>query len=182
MRRQFRPIHLLLLALAGCPQRLPPPPDAGQTDAGPIDAGIAEPPRVPLEIRVHASLPDGGAAPLDFGQHKRPLVEPVRSLQLTANLPLRNYRVRLFDEAERAVVSDDRAEDLPDSLRYEISLPEPLRSGQRYAIVLDAQTGGAFTDARGDAHADVRLEIQVSGEREKASKKKPAKKPKKKRR
>lgn len=169
----------LSLALTACPKPSPPLPDAAVAATQILDSGSAPP---DLEVSVTVSLPDGGTLPLDFTQ-PRPALDPAAKLLLSTNLPLSNYRIRVFDEADRAMPSDDRAEERPHSLRYEIALSEPLRSGNRYAIVLDAQTGSSMTDASGRTHRDLRLELQVNGEKGKPPlKAKPAKKKPKRRR
>jgi hypothetical protein len=84
-----------------------------------------------------------------------------------SNLALRNYRIRLFDEVDRAMVSDDAAEESADGLLYRISLPAPLKTGNKYTLVIDAQTGTSMTDAQGRELEDVRVPFQVAGEEEK---------------
>jgi hypothetical protein len=83
--------------------------------------------------------------------------------------------VRLFDEVDRAMVSDDTASDGPKGLDYRINFHEPLKTGHRYALVIDGATGAAFQDSSGQSHSDIRLEFQISGEKEKPPPK-PAKK------
>jgi hypothetical protein len=88
-------------------------------------------------------------------------------LELRSSIGLRNYRIRIFDEADRAMVSDDSAEETPNGVNYRISLPTPLKSGHKYTLVLDAQTGSTFTDTQGREIQDLRLEFQIAGEKEK---------------
>lgn len=98
----------------------------------------------------------------------RTLIEPTQQLELSSNLPLRNYRIRIFDEADRAVVSDDAAENTSHGMRYQVLLREPLLAGHRYAVVIESETGPSFVDGDGAPQPDQRLELQVMGEREKA--------------
>jgi hypothetical protein len=65
------------------------------------------------------------------------------------------------------MISDDSAEETPDGVIYRITVPTPLKSGHKYTVVLDAQTGTAFTDALGRELQDLRLEFQIAGEKEK---------------
>jgi hypothetical protein len=97
----------------------------------------------------------------------RPVIDPTSALELRSTLVLRNYRIRLFDEAERAMVSDDSAEESPSGLLYRISLPTPLKTGHKYTLVIDAQTGTSMTDSQGREVPDMRIPFQVSGEKEK---------------
>jgi len=110
----------------------------------------------------------------------RPLIEPTSTLELRGSQPIHNYRVRVFDEADRALSSDDAAEESSTGWVYRISLPTPLKTGHRYVLVIDAQSGTSMTDAQGHELADVRLAFQVSGEKEKPPP--PAKKQKQRRR
>ncbi|HEX8706595.1 MAG TPA: hypothetical protein VF815_47620, partial [Myxococcaceae bacterium] len=93
-----------------------------------------------------------------------------------SSLGLRNYRVRLFDEVDRAMISDDTAEESPEGVVYRITLPTPLKSGHKYTLVLDAQTGTTFTDALGRELQDLRIEFQIAGEKEKDKPPEPKKK------
>jgi hypothetical protein len=146
--------------------------DAGTpADAGPsvVDAG----PELPsLIFTLQEHLLDGGVADVPIEPGARPTIDPAAGFELGSNTRLSDYRVRLFDEADRVVPSDDGAEDAARGLRYHIALGEPLKPGHRYALLLDAQTGTTFTDALGRSHPDLRLEFQVAGERERPPKKK----------
>jgi hypothetical protein len=165
-------------AVAGCPKPSVPPTDAGITAAEPeMDAGIADPGLASFTLQY--TLPDAGleAIPLVGEEEGRPLIDPTSMLELRSSLGLRNHRVRLFDEAERAMVSDDTAEESANGLLYRLSLPTPLKAGHKYTLVIDAQTGTSMTDSQGRELPDVRIPFQVSGEKEK-----PAPPPKKQRR
>ncbi len=165
--RRWGSSALLVLLLTSCPgrRRLPNPIDAG---APSLDAGIAaEPPVAPLVLTVRQELADGGMASLDFDAGHPPELDPTRHLQLSTNLPIHNYRVRVFDEADRSIASDDLAQDSAAGLDYQIHFSENLKTGHRYVLVIDAQTGDSVLDAHGRALVDQRLEFQVLGPREK---------------
>lgn len=169
----------LIVSALSC-RKAPPVADAGVSvdAAAEVDAGASK----NLELQLEAKLLDGGTVLLPGNAEAPVRLDPANGLVVTTNLPLRNYRIRLFDEADRAVPSDDRAEDLAQALRYELTLQEPLKSGYRYALVLDAQSGAQMVDLQGNTHPDVRLGLQINGEKQKpAPKKQPAKKRKKKR-
>jgi len=156
---------LASLVLAGCPKKDQPAgtPDGGLTEAPPADAGTQ--PLVTFDIQYQA--PDAGMSPLTLAPGETPLIEPTSSIELRAKPGLRNYRVRLFDEAERAMVTDDVADDSPEQLVYRINLPTPLKAGHEYTLVVDAQTGSSMTDAQGRDVEDLRAEFKIAGEKEK---------------
>ncbi|WNG47307.1 hypothetical protein F0U60_26655 [Archangium minus] len=155
------------LVVAGCPKPSAPTEDAGVTapepDAG-TDAGLG-----PASFTLQYALADAGmeSIPLVGEEEGRPLIDPTSTLEVRSSLALRNYRIRLFDEVDRAMVSDDAAEESPNGLLYRISLPTPLKTGHKYTLVIDAQTGTSMTDSQGREVADVRIPFQVSGEKEK---------------
>ena len=170
MRRFRSPRLAIAVALAaaalqtGCPDKQPPQADAGATAV--VDAGPPAP--TELVLSITAEIPDAGTVAIPTAQDERPLIEPAQALVVTTNMPVRNYRIRVFDEADRAMVSDDTAEERPDgTLLYRIQFPEPLKTGHRYALVLDAQTGSFALDATGRELPEQRIEFQVAGEKEK---------------
>jgi hypothetical protein len=156
------------LGVAGCPKPSVPAEDAGTavTDSLP-DAAFVAP--GPASFTLRYTLADAGmeSIPVVGEEEGRPIVEPTSALELRSSRTLRNYRVRLFDESDRALVSDDTAEESSDGVLYRISLPTPLKSGHGYVLVIDAQSGASMTDAQGQEVADIRMPFQVSGEKEK---------------
>ncbi|WP_408890368.1 hypothetical protein ACJ2CR_05945 [Myxococcus faecalis] len=156
-----------LLALTGCPDKTAP----GAPDAS--VAAVPEAPKTPPPTTFalrYQPLADAGTsdlAEISLEPGDKPLIQPTSSLELTASHGLRNYRVRLFDEAERAMVSDDVAEESDDKLVYRIVLPQPLKTGFSYTLVVDAQTGTAFTDTLGREVDELRTTFQIAGEKEK---------------
>ncbi|ADO72096.1 conserved uncharacterized protein [Stigmatella aurantiaca DW4/3-1] len=166
------------LILTGCPDKQPTGPlDSGTvTDAVP-DAGSGP---VATSFTLRYQLGDAGLEPIAMTVDERPSIEPTSVLELRSSRPLRNYRIRLFDEADRAMISDDSVEESADGIVYRITLPNPLKTGHRYTLVADAQTGAAFTDSLGRELEDLRFEFQVAGEKEKPAP--PPKKDPKKRR
>ncbi|HYX93182.1 MAG TPA: hypothetical protein VE782_16570 [Myxococcaceae bacterium] len=113
-----------------------------------------------------AEVPDAGSVPIPKSAEAPPEIPPVQALVLETNLALQNYRVRVFDEADRAMVSDDEAEDADGGVRYRIQFPQPLATGHRYAMVVDAQTGPELIDSLGRSHDDFRLEFRIAGDKE----------------
>jgi hypothetical protein len=178
MRIRSEALLPLLFLPAACsrqPTQATAPPDAAVASVE--DAGAPDS-RVSLSIRER--LLDGGLESIEIQPNARTPIEPTQQLEVSTNAPLVNYRIRVFDEADRAMVSDDVAESSDGQLDYRINFHEPLKPGHRYTLVLDAQSGSAFSDQRGNEQAERRLELQVAGERQKV----PAKKnvPKKRRR
>lgn len=182
MRLRIRLLLACCLSLAplACREQPAGAPDAGAA-AAPADGGD-QPAVIPdvVTFTLTETLLDAGVQGIVFGGSERPLVEPTQLLELRTDLGLTNHRVRLLDEAGRAMVSDDEAADSSSGFVYRISLPEPLKTGHRYTLVIDAQTGATITDAAGRPVPDQRFEFQVAGEKEKPAP--PPKKPARKRR
>lgn len=150
--------------LTGCPDKTPQAPvDGGSTSA--TATPDAAPEAVAFTLQYQA--PDAGLALIPLSLEEKPLVEPTSDLELRSTLPLRNYRVRLMDEADRAMVSDDSVTESDDGLVYRIHLPQPLKTGYSYTLVVDAQTGTAFQDSRGRDVDDLRAAFQIAGDKEK---------------
>lgn len=152
--------------LTGCPDKQPTSlTDGGVAEAPPQDSGPATP--APAAFTVRYQRADGAMEAIPLAVEERPTIDATSVLELQSSIGLRNYRIRLFDEAERAMVSDDSADESPTGVTYRISLPAPLKSGHKYTVVLDAQTGSTMTDALGREVQDLRFEFQVAGEKEK---------------
>jgi hypothetical protein len=155
-----------LLFVCACPVRTHPIEDAGLPQGAAVDAGVPDAGPAELAFNVHVAFADGGEGELPVEPGSRPAIDPPVSLELNASAVLRNYRVRLFDEGDRVVPSDDQAEQADGGTRYRIRFVDPLKPGRRYALVIDAQSGQAFSDAFGREHPDVRVGFVTSGERE----------------
>ncbi len=172
---------MLALVLAGCPKPQQPADQDGGTAEAPAtspDTPAGAPPLVTFTLQYEAPA-DAGLAAIPISPDEKPLIEPTSVLELRSTPGLKNYRVRIFDESERAMVSDDVVEDSAAGLVYRISLPTPLKTGHEYTLVVDAQTGTAITDALGREVEDLRAEFKIAGEKEKPP---PPAKPGKKRR
>jgi hypothetical protein len=146
---------------AGCPTPAPVAPDAGVIVAV-LDAG----PTAPLALDLLVALPDGGTERHALLGLETPVVSPAQRLVLESNRPLHNARVRVMDESDRALESDDVPEESTTVLRYHIDLLRPLEPGHRYAVLVDAQSGATFDDGTGKEVPEQRLEFRTSGERE----------------
>jgi hypothetical protein len=159
---------LVLVGLIACQGRSAQISAPDAASAAPIASAPSSAPALPeLQISITAEVPDAGLVPIPFSGGEQPEIPPVRTLVVETNLPLQNYRVRVFDEADRAMVSDDEAEHADGGLRYRIQFPELLPTGHRYAMVLDPQTGAQLLDSHGRSHDDVRLEFRIAGEKAK---------------
>ncbi len=157
---------LLPLIAGGCPKDRP----SEMNDAAlsvTSDAGPNPPPeRLVLTLRHQVS--DGGMEMVGFDGGIGPEIEPTRLLELTTNFSIHNYRIRVFDELDRALVSDDLATEGDHNLQYQIRFPSLLQRGHRYTLLIDAQTGESILDPQGRPQSEQRLEFQVAGPREKA--------------
>ncbi|MCP3099334.1 hypothetical protein LZ198_10675 [Myxococcus sp. K15C18031901] len=152
------------LFLTGCPDKPTDTPDSG---SGTATAPEPPKPPPPTAFSLSYQAPDASLAQVSLEPGDKPLIQQTSALELRTNHGLRNYRVRLFDEAERAMVSDDSAEEADSGLVYRINLPQPLKTGFSYTLVVDAQTGNAFTDTLGREVEELRTTFQVAGEKEK---------------
>ena len=146
---------------AGCTRPLPTVADAGAPLAV-VDAG----PVIPLALDLLVGLPDGGTERHALLGLETPVVPPSRQLLVESNRPLHNVRIRVMDESDRALESDDVPEESPTSLRYHIDLLRALEPGHRYAVLVDAQSGATFDDGSGKESPEQRLEFRTSGDRE----------------
>jgi hypothetical protein len=160
----------LLLALLACQSR-PGVHDAGNPLASAsTDAGST----LTLELQLEARLADGGVARAPLDSSTVAVLPVTQSLDVTGNLALHNYRLRILDELDRALSSDDVPEETRGGIRYHIALLAPLRSGHRYTVLLDAQSGATLDNGNGVALDEQRFEFRTEGEREKDT---PAKRP-----
>jgi hypothetical protein len=152
----------VLGATAGCTRSVPVAvADAGATVAL-VDAG----PVVPLTLDLLFDLPDGGTERHALLGLETPVVPPTQQLLVESNRPLHNARIRVMDESDRALESNDLPEESSAALRYHIELLRPLEPGHRYAVLVDAQSGATFDDGSGKEIPEQRLEFRTSGERE----------------
>jgi hypothetical protein len=154
-------LSALLVTASACRSR-PSTRDAGVAVQLPrFDAGS---PHVLLLV-IEATLSDGGVVREPLDTSNSALLPPTQALEVTANLPLHNYRLRILDELDRALASDDTPEETGTGLHYHIALVAPQRSGHRYTVQLDAQSGATFDDGSGVALNEMRLEFRTEGER-----------------
>jgi hypothetical protein len=161
--RTWLTVFSLMLLLPAC-RAHPGLADAGATSAsGPLDAGS----RVVLELHIEVHLPDGGVVQALLDTSAAAVLPVTRAMDVAVNLPLHNYRLRVLDEVDRALASDDVPEETHGKLRYHIAFMAPLRSGHRYTVLLDAQSGATFDDGSGAALNEQRFEFRTEGEREK---------------
>lgn len=166
--RAHRVVVLVLSAavsfvLPACPDRSTSAVDAGP--AAPPDAG--PPVLEDLELTITADVPDAGTVSLELKPDTVVEVPQASALTITTNLRLHDFRIRVVDEGDRGLVSDDVSDVTATGNAYRIVFPEPLKTGYRYAIVVDSQSGGPIEDATGRTHPDQRLSFKVAGEREK---------------
>jgi hypothetical protein len=178
---------LMAFLLTACPPAVPPGPDAAAPgpdasvpeDAVTIDAGPPAP--LALTVTARATVPNADAGTALTPEVETAEVAPESVFEV--ELPhLADVRVRLFDDAERAVPSSDRLE-LGQPTRYRLAPTEPLVPGSRYTLAIDGLKGDLPTDPAGRAYNAVRLPLRTSGEKPEPpaakaakSKKKPGKK------
>ncbi len=162
--RRWRPaLGAILILTAGCSPRLRAAADAGAFLVASADAGQAS----ALEFRIEAQRPDGGRVSAVLDPALVAVLPVTSTLDVTANLPLQNYRIRIFDEIDRALPSDDSPEEASGGLRYHVGLLAPLRAGHRYVVLVDAQKGSVFEVGSGGSQSESRFEFRTEGDREK---------------
>jgi hypothetical protein len=131
---------------------------AAEVDAGPpiIDAG--PPPPSSLEPTVLASFRDGGSSPVTAKSE----IDAATALTISLPIKLKDFRIRLLDFREQIVTSDDEL--MADGRTYVITLPEPLKTGRGYSLVLDAELGPIVTDDSGGTWNDWELAFRIAGD------------------
>ena len=152
----------VLGATAGCSRSVP----VAVTDAGATVVVVDAGPAIPLTLDLVLDLADGGTERHALLGLETPVVSPTRHLLVESNRPLHNVRIRVMDESDRALESNDVPEESPTALRYHIELLRPLDPGHRYAVLVDAQSGATFDDGSGKEMPEQRLEFRTGGERE----------------
>jgi hypothetical protein len=152
----------VLGATAGCNRPVP----VAVADAGATVAVMDGGPVVPLTLDLLVGLPDGGTERHALLGLETPVVSPTGQLVVESNRPLHNVRIRVMDESDRTLESNDAPEESATVLRYHIELLHPLEAGHRYAVLVDAQSGATFDDGSGTELPEQRLEFRTSGERE----------------
>ena len=150
---------MLALGAPACRPVERPVADAGPP-APPPDAGLLP----PLTLDLEVALPDGGMERHALLGLETPLVTPGQLLTVESNRRLHNARIRVMDDADRALSSDDVLEEGPGGLRYRISLLSPLEPGHGYALLIDPQSGTTLDDGTGRELPEQRLEFRTSGE------------------
>jgi hypothetical protein len=161
MARWQRRGLVLSVFCAACRPVPIPGPDAG-ADGGSPDAGTL----APFALALVVSSPDGGVERYPLLGLETPVVVPSTHLALESNRRLHNARIRVLDESDRALPSDDVPEETTDGLRYRIDLLAPLEAGHRYEVLVDAQSGATLDDGTGREIPEQRLEFRTSGERQ----------------
>jgi len=119
-----------------------------------------------LTLDLEVALPDGGLERHALLGLETPQVTPGQSLTVESNRRLHNARIRVMDEADRALSSDDVLEELHAGLRYHIALLAPLEAGHTYAVRIDPQSGATLDDGTGRELPEQRLEFRTTGERQ----------------
>lgn len=151
---------LVVVLLAGCPKPVEPVIDAGVPvlDAG-VDAGVDAGP-TQLSFTIELETVDAGTLTgLDAGM----VVEPLKSIALSFPVPLDDVRFRVMDWNDAVVPSDDEAV-TDGGLTYRIVFQQPLKTDRGYALLIDAETGDTFRDARGAQYDEVRVPFRIGGE------------------
>jgi hypothetical protein len=157
-----RVIVVLWVGTIGCSRHVSTP-DAStdaQATVKPMDAAVSA---APLMLTLRGDLADAGTWSASLDGNAPSPIQKADQLTVISNVALSNDRIRMFDEVDRALESDDERQD---ALTYRIHLKAPLLAGHRYALVVDAEKPGTLSDAAGHALDELRFDLTVQGERE----------------
>ena len=159
-----------VLLLAGCPDDRPfADASVESVDSGvAIDAGVADAgPPMPVELTFAIDFLgiDGGVSTL-LSTATSAQIDPARSVFILFPIPLKDYRVRMFDGAEQVLPSDEEARAEDAGMSYRIVLSAPLKPGRAYSFSVEAELGHEITDMSGRGYRDVRVGLKVRGEPE----------------
>jgi hypothetical protein len=149
----------LCLVLAGCPEK--PALDAGVADSGAIVLVDAGPP-------APAEVVDAGPPQLDVELPDE--MDPVQQLDVRIPLIIKDYRLRVFDDADKVVPSDDTAHEADGGIDYSIAFTEPLKAGRKYRLTIEPQLNdGEFKEL--DRTFKIRGEIEKPPKKSKSKRK-----------
>jgi len=156
------------LLVTGCPDEKPfvdaSVADAAvEEDAGVIDAG----PPVPTELAFAIDFfsVDGGVSTVQSSAATAQ-IDPAKEAFIQFPIPLKDYRVRMFDGAEQVLPSDEEARIEDGGMTYRIVLAAPLKPGRSYTFSVEAELGHEIADMSGRGYRDVRVALKVRGEPE----------------
>lgn len=155
------------MLLAGCPDEKPyvdaSVPEPVIEDAGVVDAG----PPIPTELAFAIDFfsTDGGVSTVQSSAATAQ-IDPAKEAFIQFPIPLKDYRIRMFDGAEQVLPSDEEARIEDGGMTYRIVLAAPLKPGRSYAFSVEAELGHEITDMSGRGYRDVRVALKVRGEPE----------------
>lgn len=136
-------------------------PDAGieAVDAGVTIEDAGPPVPTNLQPTVIATAPDGGTTAVTANLE---LADAPNRLTVTLPVKLKDFRVRLIDWRDQVVVSDDELDAAGTTLT--VALPEPLKTGRGYTLVLDGELAPIVTDELGRPFNDWELTFRIAGD------------------
>jgi hypothetical protein len=139
-----------LFAVVGCKKSSSSAADAGANAAAPEK----------LQITIEA-IGAGGKTQAIPADGSKADVESVEQLAITTNLTLRDYRVRVTDEAVLPVKSNDAISQAGNGQKYLVKFAEPLKAGKKYTLTIDTANGPTVVDSQGKFHAGAKVELHV---------------------
>lgn len=160
---------LAMAFAAACPTPVPAGPDAAPVpqapDIGTPDSGPPPPPGldagpIPLQFKARA-ITDAGVTELVADAANEIPVESRFELELGN---VKDVRVRLFDEADKAMPSTDKLE-LGLATLYFLSPNELLTPGSAYALVIDGLKNFEATDGTGKSLEVTRIGMRTAGDK-----------------
>lgn len=136
----------------------------------PASSGDAGLPRFAVVLSVRGDA--GPESIADSGE-----LDTAAALSVWVPLRLKDFRVRLFDDHDQLVASDDTVAEVDAGIDYRLEFMQPLRAGRGYSLLVDAEVGSVILDEQGRAWDDVRIDLKVRGEPQPDEARKPVRAP-----
>jgi len=128
-------------------------------------AAPREKPELSFSLRIHEL--SGVISELVLQPEAEFEMEPAQRIEVIANQPLVDFRVRLMDSQERVLPSDEEISFDPKATTVNIQLLSGLKPATSLVLLVDSQLSQHILNAEGDRYDDFRATLKVRGEPEK---------------
>jgi len=128
-------------------------------------------PELLFSLRIHES--SGAISELSLASEAEFEIEPAQRIEVLANQPLADFRVRLMDAQERVLPSDEEISLDANGTLVNIQLLSPLKPANSLVLLVDSQLAPRISNQQADTYDDFRVSLKVRGEPEKAEPKPP---------
>jgi len=163
-------IYLIGLIMGGgwaCPDNSKPPEKAEPSSSLVAQPAVPTPrqkPELLFSLRIHES--SGAISELRLQPEAEFEIEPSQRIEVLANQPLVDFRVRLMDAQERVLPSDEEIVSDAHGTSVNIQLLSPLKPANSLILLVDSQLAH-LSNNQGDTYDDFRISLKVRGEPEK---------------